>query len=151
MSREAFRLHPIVPFNVPHFAMLHAIVVGYHIPKGSHILVSRMGLSRNPEVWDQPLKFMPRWYIRSDAVEVVLTELDLRFISFNTGWRGCIAVQLGTTMTVMLLARLIQGFNWSTPPNVSSINLIESRNDLSLAEPLVVQVGPCLPNHLYPI
>ncbi|XP_048141669.1 tyrosine N-monooxygenase-like [Rhodamnia argentea] len=150
-AREAFRLHPIAPFNVPHVALSDAVVAGYRIPRGSHILVSRMGLGRNPRVWDEPLKFKPERHIMSDAVEVVLTEPHLRFISFSTGRRGCIAAQLGTTMTVMLLARLIQGFNWSMPPNVSNINLNESRNDLSLAEPLVVQAEPCLPNHLYPI
>ncbi|XP_039168244.1 tyrosine N-monooxygenase [Eucalyptus grandis] len=150
-AREAFRLHPIAPFNVPHVALSDAVVAGYRIPKGSHILVSRMGLGRNPKVWDEPLKFKPERHIVSDAVEVVLTDPDLRLISFSTGRRGCIAIQLGTTMTVMLLARLIQGFNWSKPPSVSSINLIESMDDLSLAEPLILQAEPCLPNHLYPI
>ncbi|KAK3431703.1 hypothetical protein EUGRSUZ_E03816 [Eucalyptus grandis] len=150
-AREAFRLHPIAPFNVPHVALSDAVVAGYRIPKGSHILVSRMGLGRNPKVWDEPLKFKPERHIMSDAVEVVLTDPDLRLISFSTGRRGCIAMQLGTTMTVMLLARLIQGFNWSKPPSVSSINLIESMDDLSLAEPLILQAEPCLPNHLYPI
>ncbi|KAL3745259.1 hypothetical protein ACJRO7_014380 [Eucalyptus globulus] len=149
-GREAFRLHPIAPFNVPHVALSDAVVAGYHIPKGSHILVSRMGLGRNPEVWDEPTKFKPERHIMGDAVEVVLTEPDLRFISFSSGRRGCIAAQLGTTMTVMLLARLIQGFNWSTPPNIYSINLNESRDDLSLAEPLVLQAEPRLPNYLYP-
>ncbi|KAK3436880.1 hypothetical protein EUGRSUZ_E03537 [Eucalyptus grandis] len=149
-GREAFRLHPIAPFNVPHVALSDAVVAGYHIPKGSHILVSRMGLGRNPEVWDEPTKFKPERHIMGDAVEVVLTEPDLRFISFSSGRRGCIAAQLGTTMTVMLLARLIQGFNWSTPPNIYSISLNESRDDLSLAEPLVLQAEPRLPNYLYP-
>ncbi|KAF8018601.1 hypothetical protein BT93_H3482 [Corymbia citriodora subsp. variegata] len=148
-AREAFRLHPIAPFNVPHVALSDAIMAGYRIPKGSHILMSRMGLGRNPKVWDEPLKFEPERHITNDAEEVVLSEPDLRFISFSMGRRGCIAAQLGTTMTVMLLARLIQGFNWSPLANVSSINLNESKNDLSLAEPLVAQAKPCLANHLY--
>ncbi|KAF8034687.1 hypothetical protein BT93_C0874 [Corymbia citriodora subsp. variegata] len=149
-AREAFRLHPIAPFNVPHVALSDAVVAGYHIPKGSHILLSRWGLGRNPKVWDEPLEFKPERHIMSDTVEVVLTEPDLRFISFSTGRRGCIAAQLGTAMTVILLARLIQGFEWSMAPNVDSINLNESRFDLSLAKPLVLQAEPCLADHLYP-
>ena len=123
---------------------------GYRIPRGSHILLSRFGLGRNPKVWDEPLKFIPERHIMSDDTEVVLTEPDLRFISFSTGRRGCIAATLGTTMTVMLLARLIQGFSWSKPPNVSSINLAESRDDLFLAEELGARAEPSLPLHLYP-
>ncbi|KAF8018594.1 hypothetical protein BT93_H3475 [Corymbia citriodora subsp. variegata] len=148
-AREAFRLHPIVPFNVPHVAMSDTVVAGYRIPKGSHILLSRVGLGRNPKVWDEPLKFKPDRHITSDQVEVVLTEPYLRFISFSTGRRGCMAATLGTTMTVMLLARLIQGFSWSKPSKLSSINLAEGRNDLFLAKPLVAQAELRLPSHLY--
>ncbi|KAF8018592.1 hypothetical protein BT93_H3473 [Corymbia citriodora subsp. variegata] len=148
-AREAFRLHPIAPFNVPHVAMSDTVVAGYHIPEGSHILLSRVGLGRNPKVWDEPLKFKPDRHITSDQVEVMLTEPDLRFISFSTGRRGCMAATLGTTMTVMLLARLIQGFSWSKPSKLSSINLAEGKNDLSLAKPLVAQAELRLPSHLY--
>src|SRR6185437_3377583 len=49
--REAFRLHPVVPFNVPPVALADATVAGYHIPKGSHVILSRIGLGRNPAVW----------------------------------------------------------------------------------------------------
>jgi tyrosine N-monooxygenase len=30
--REAFRLHPIAPFNMPHVALADTTVAGYHIP-----------------------------------------------------------------------------------------------------------------------
>ncbi|XP_039157203.1 tyrosine N-monooxygenase-like [Eucalyptus grandis] len=148
--REAFRLHPIAPFNPPHMAMSDAIVAGYFIPKGSHVLLSRFGLGRNPKVWNKPLEFRPERHFISDCIEVPLTEPNLRFISFSTGRRGCVAPMLGTAMTVMLLARMVQGFNWMAPPNVTSINLDESFEDLSLADPLVAHAEPRLPLHLYP-
>ncbi|KAL5164354.1 Isoleucine N-monooxygenase 2 [Glycine soja] len=75
-------------------------------------------------------------------------EPNLKFISFSTGRRGCPGVMLGTTMTVMLLARLLHGFTWSAPPNVSSINLAESNDDILLAEPLVAIAKPRLPSEL---
>ncbi|KAF8030091.1 hypothetical protein BT93_E2499 [Corymbia citriodora subsp. variegata] len=147
-AREAFRLHLVTPFNVPHIAMSDTTVAGYRIPKGSHILLNRIGLGRNPKVWDEPLKFKPDRHIISDHAEVVLIEPNLRFISFSTGRRGCIAATLGMTMTVMLLARLIQGFSWSKP-SILSVNLAESRNGPFLAEPLVAQAELRLPSHLY--
>lgn len=55
-AREAYRLHPIAPFNVPHESLSDTTVAGYFIPKGSHVLLSRRGLGRNPNVWDDPLK-----------------------------------------------------------------------------------------------
>ncbi|KAI3964954.1 hypothetical protein MKW92_048951 [Papaver armeniacum] len=149
-AREAFRLHPIAPFNLPHVAINDAVVAGYFIPKGSQVILSRTGLGRNPNVWDEPLKFKPERHLDGSGEQVVeLVENDLRFISFSTGRRGCMGIPLGTSMTVMLLARLLQGFSWSAPPG-ETIGLSESSHDLFLAKPLCALAKPRLPIHLYP-
>ncbi|GLT55162.1 hypothetical protein SLA2020_283070 [Shorea laevis] len=114
-AREGYRLHPIAPFNLPHVSMQDMTIAGYFIPKGSHVLLSRYGLGRNSQVWEEPLKFDPNRHLNKEVVN--LTENELRFISFSTGRRGCMGVELGTSMNVMLLARLLQGFSWSLPPN----------------------------------
>ncbi|KAK2999063.1 hypothetical protein RJ639_023117 [Escallonia herrerae] len=146
---EAFRLHPIALFNVPHVSVSHTTVAGCFIPKGSHVLLSRPGLGRNPKVWDEPLKFKPERHLK-DGSKVVLAEPDLRMLSFSIGRRGCIGVNLGSTMTTMLLARLLQGFTWSMPPNVESIELIESVGDLFLATHSLALGRPRLAPSLYP-
>ncbi|KAM7263116.1 hypothetical protein ACFE04_000799 [Oxalis oulophora] len=148
--RESFRLHPITPFNVPHVALSDTTIAGYFIPKGSHVLLSRIGLGRNPRTWDGPHIFMPERHLNNNALsEVVLTEPDLKFISFSTGRRGCIASSLGTAMTMMLIARLLQGFTWHKPSNFD-IELVESRDNLFLERPLMLHAHPRLPLHLYP-
>ncbi|KAF7843837.1 isoleucine N-monooxygenase 2-like [Senna tora] len=152
-TREAFRLHPVEPFIPPHACMADTVVSNYFIPRGSHILLSRKGLGRNPKVWDhEPNKFEPERHLNngpegssSDDIVSSLTDPDLRFLSFSVGRRGCPGGMLGTSMTLMLLARLLHCFTWSVPPNVSTIDLIESENDLSLAMPLVATVKPRLP------
>ncbi|KAK4274924.1 hypothetical protein QN277_018082 [Acacia crassicarpa] len=133
--REAFRLHPIAPFNVPHVAMHDTVVSNYFIPKGSHVILSREELGRNPKVWEEPLKFKPERHLMDDGSDVFLTEPDLRFITFTAGKRGCPGVVLGTTLSVMLLARLIHGFTWSAPPN-KPIELLQSETDPFIAHPL---------------
>ncbi|KAK7290340.1 hypothetical protein RIF29_04679 [Crotalaria pallida] len=148
-AREALRLHPVVPFNVPHVAVKDTVVANYLIPKGSHVLLSRQGLGRNPKIWNEPHKFKPERHFKNDESEVVLTEPDLRFISFSTGRRGCPGIMLGTSLTVMLLARLLHDFTWTKPPNVSSIDLAESDDFLFLAKPLVALAKPRLATELY--
>ncbi|KAK0580110.1 hypothetical protein LWI29_036530 [Acer saccharum] len=127
-------------------------VANYFIPKGSHVLLSRSVLGRNPKAWpDETLKFKPERHLKDDdGSELVLTENDLRFISFSTGRRGCIGVTLGTSMTVMLFARLLQGFTWTAPPNESKIDLSEAEDSLALAKPLIAVAKPRLAKHVYP-
>ncbi|XP_048546849.1 tyrosine N-monooxygenase-like [Triticum urartu] len=148
--REAFRLHPAAPFNVPHVAIADTIVAGYRVPKGSHVILSRLALGQNPTVWDEPLHFKPERHM-GDNINVVLTESELRFISFSTGRWGCIAASLGTTMSVMLFGRLLHGFTWTKPAGVSAINLSESKHELFMEKPLVLHVEPRLAMHLYPL
>ncbi|WCJ22018.1 cytochrome p450 79a2 [Euphorbia peplus] len=147
-AREAFRLHPIVPFNLPHVAMADTTVGNYFIPKGSHVLLTRVGLGRNPKVWDEPLKFIPERHLNG-CDQVTLNDSNLRFISFSTGKRGCPGVALGSSMTMMLFARLLQGFSWNIPPNQTTIDLSESLDTLALAKPLVVVATPRLAANIY--
>ncbi|KAK4371617.1 hypothetical protein RND71_011092 [Anisodus tanguticus] len=151
--KEAFRLHPIMPFNVPHVSVSDTIVgEKYFIPKGSVVLLSRLALGRNPTVWEEPLKFKPERHIKEqDAGEVVLTDSELCLLSFSIGMRGCPAVKLGSTITIMLLARLLQGFTWSLPPNSPCNDLIESsKSDLFCTLPLLAQAKPRLAKAMYP-
>lgn len=147
--REAFRLHPVASFNLPHVAITDTTVIGYRVPKGSHVILSRTGLGRNQTIWDEPLRFRPERHM-GDDIDVTLTESKLRFISFSTGRRGCMAASLGTAMSVMLFGRLLQGFPWTKPAGLSVIHLSESKHNLFMAKPLVLHAKPRLPMHLYP-
>lgn len=80
---------------------------------------------------------------------MVLAEPELRFVSFSAGRRGCPAVSLGTSITMMLFARLLQGFSWSIPPGGDRIELQESATSLQLSKPLLMQAKPRLLLHLY--
>ncbi|CAN6282414.1 unnamed protein product [Urochloa humidicola] len=146
--REAFRMHPYHCFNPPHVAMEDTTISSYLIPKGSHVIISRVGLGRDPNIWVDPLEFLPERHLMGRS-NVVLTEPDLRFISFSTGRRGCPGVSLGSSVTMMLFASLLQGFSWTKLPGVQTIELKESTTSLALAEPLILQAEPRLPVHLY--
>ncbi|XP_057796257.1 phenylalanine N-monooxygenase-like [Salvia miltiorrhiza] len=147
--KESFRLHPLAPFNLPHVSSMDVVVGGYFIPKGSHVLLSRRGLGRNPKIWDEPLRFKPERYIVDESSEVVLVDHELRMLSFSTGRRGCPGTVLGSTISTMLLARLIQSFSWRPPLGKNSIDLTESEHDLTLAKPLSARATARLDLHIY--
>lgn len=111
-AKESFRLHPISRFIPTHLAMDDTTVAGYFIPKGSHMHLSRLGVGRSPQVWDNPMVYNPERQMNKGSSSLqVLTEPNTRFISFGLGRRGCVAGNLGSLMTMMLLARLVQVFD----------------------------------------
>lgn len=150
--RESFRLHPIAPFNVPHVSVKDTTVAGYFIPKGSNVILSRQGLGRNPRIWDEPLKFKPERHLNgvSSNELVNLVDHEFRLLSFSSGRRGCPAILLGSTITIMLFARILQGFTWNIPGDASKIDLAESECGLFLAKPLEAVAKPRLADTLYP-
>ncbi|KAI3780312.1 hypothetical protein L2E82_10289 [Cichorium intybus] len=101
--------------------MNNTIVAGYFIPKDRHLDV--------------------------EGKQVVLSDNDLRMLSFITGRRGCPGVVLGSTITTMMLAIMVQSFTWEAPPNESGIKLDENDDGLSLANPLVLVAKPRLPQY----
>ncbi|XP_051152737.1 phenylalanine N-monooxygenase CYP79D16-like [Andrographis paniculata] len=152
-AKESFRLHPIAHFNLPHESSKDVVIGGYFIPKGSQVLLSRRGLGRNPRVWEEPLKYKPERHItgNGDTGEVMLPDHELRMLSFSTGRRGCPGIMLGSTLTTMLLARLIQGFHWKAPPNgpaTIDLGLPEDDNSL-MKKPLLAHATPRLQPQVY--
>ncbi|KAK8674308.1 hypothetical protein V6N13_112601 [Hibiscus sabdariffa] len=150
-AREAFRLHPISPFIPPHVSVADTTVADYFIPKGSYVVLSREGLGRNAKVWDDPCEFKPERHLQgcNEDKEVVLAEPELRFLSFSRGRRGCPGLMLGSSMTTMLFARLLQGFDWSIPMNQGPIDLNQRMGESFLAKPLRAIAKPRLPSSVY--
>lgn len=148
--KEAFRLHPMSPFNIPHVSVSDTIIgQKYFIPKGSVVILSRLGLGRNPRVWEEPMTFKPERHLKEGGGEVVLTDSELHLLSFSIGRRGCPGVKLGSTITIMLLARLLQGFSWSLPPNSPPCEE-SSGCDLFCTLPILAQAEPRLATTMYP-
>ncbi|PIN07890.1 Cytochrome P450 CYP2 subfamily [Handroanthus impetiginosus] len=147
--KEAFRMHPIDPFNVPHVSTKDMVVGGYFIPKGSHVILSRPGLGKNPRIWEDPLKYKPERHIFDESKEVSFVDHELKMFSFSTGRRGCPGVVLGSTMVTLILARLLQGFIWSAPPNGPSIDLVQLEQHMLMAKPLIARASPRLEPHIY--
>ncbi|CAN6278612.1 unnamed protein product [Urochloa humidicola] len=102
---ETLRLYPAVPLLVPRESSADCTILGYHIPKGTILLVNAFAIHRDPELWDEPGNFIPeRFEDGKKEGKMVLP--------FGMGRRRCPAENLGMQMAGLVLGTMIQCFDW---------------------------------------
>ncbi|XP_024531366.1 cytochrome P450 703A2 isoform X1 [Selaginella moellendorffii] len=135
--KETFRIHPVGGFLIPHESIRDTKVAGYHVPKGSLILINTHGLGRNAAVWDNVDEFRPERFLRPED-KVHLRDSEYRVIPFGSGKRACPGAQLGQSMLLLGLGRLLHGFDWFPPPGTS-------REDIDVMEAYGLTTPPRTP------
>lgn len=151
--KENFRLHPSTPLSLPRIAQESCEINGYHIPKGSTLLVNVWAIGRDPKVWADPLEFRPeRFLVGGERPNVDMRGNDFELMPFGAGRRVCAGMNLGIRMVQMLFATLIHAFDFELGDGLSarSLNMEEAYGlTLQRAEPLVVYPRPRLARHVY--
>ncbi|KAL1567999.1 cytochrome P450 71AU50-like [Salvia divinorum] len=114
--KETFRLHPVAPLLVPHYAREDSKVNGYDIPKESRILVNTYAIGRDPNVWTDPEMFIPERFSGSD---IDLRGQHFQLLPFGSGRRGCPGIQLGLIQVRLIVSQLVHCFDWQLPNDMS--------------------------------
>ncbi|KAM7267528.1 hypothetical protein ACFE04_009694 [Oxalis oulophora] len=140
--KEAFRLHPSTPLSVPRVAAESCEVNGYHIPKGSTLLVNLWAIARDPEQWTDPLEFRPERFLPDgEKHNVDIRGNNFEVIPFGAGRRICVGMNLGLRMVQLMTASLVHGFDLGLGDGLlaEELNMEEAYGlTLQRAEPLLV-------------
>ncbi|XP_065878611.1 flavonoid 3'-monooxygenase-like [Euphorbia lathyris] len=151
--KETFRLHPSTPLSLPRMAAESCEINGYHIPKGSTLLVNVWAIARDPDVWNEPLEFQPeRFLAGGERPNADLKGTDFEVIPFGAGRRICAGMNLGLVMVHMLIASLVHGFEWKLEDglNPEKLNMDEAYGlTLQRLQPLMVHPKPRLSPQVY--
>ncbi|CAA2978654.1 ferruginol synthase-like [Olea europaea subsp. europaea] len=107
--KETFRLHPAIPFLVPHKADDDAEINGYMVPKNAQILVNVWASGRDSNTWSSPESFMPERFLDR---KTDFKGQDFELIPFGAGRRLCPGLPLAYRMVHLMLATLICNFEW---------------------------------------
>ena len=147
--KETLRLYPPGPLLVPHEAIEDCNVCGYHIPKGTRLLVNVWKLHRDPDIWSNPEEFQPERFLTSNHASINVFGQHPELIPFGSGRRSCPGIGLALRILHLTIARLLQGFDMTTPMNVP-VDMTEGVS-LSMPKetPLEVMLTPRLPSMLY--
>ncbi|KAL8508371.1 hypothetical protein ACS0TY_018833 [Phlomoides rotata] len=110
--KETLRLHPPFPLLLPRKARKDVMINGYNICAGTAVMVNAWAIGRDPASWDEPAKFKPERFLDSS---IDFKGLDFELIPFGAGRRGCPAMTYSIAVIELLLANLLQKFNWKLP------------------------------------
>ncbi|GAB4841417.1 hypothetical protein Ancab_039704 [Ancistrocladus abbreviatus] len=146
--KETLRLYPPGPLGVPHEATKNCHVSGYHVPKGTRLLVNIWKLHRDSRIWTAPNEFKPERFLTGEANFDVLG-CHFEFIPFGSGRRSCPGISLALQVLHLTIARLLQGFNLSKPTDMP-IDMSEGHAfTLCRVFPLEIILSPRLHPRLY--
>ncbi|EHA8587206.1 cytochrome P450 81D11 [Cocos nucifera] len=102
---ETLRIYPTTPLLLPHEASQECSVGGFHIPRGTMLLVNAYAIHRDPKVWEEPTKFLPERFEGGKGEGKLM-------IPFGMGRRRCPGEALAMRVVGLVLGTLIQCFEW---------------------------------------
>ena len=142
--KEVLRLHPPGPLlSWPRLAIEDTLIDGYHVPAGTTAMVNMWAITRDPEVWSDPLEFLPERFVGKNAdVEFSVLGSDLRLAPFGSGRRSCPGKALGLTTVTFWVANLLHEFEWVKSDHTPLDLSVLLRLSCEMANPLTVKVNP---------
>ncbi|KAH7844363.1 hypothetical protein Vadar_027189 [Vaccinium darrowii] len=145
LCKEAFRLHPSTPLNLPRISSEACEVNGYYVPKNTRLSVNIWAIGRDPDVWENPLEFNPERFMSGKNAKMDPRGNDFELIPFGAGRRICAGARMGVVMVEYFLGTLVHSFDWKLPDGVAELNMDETFGlALQKAVPLAAKVTPRL-------
>uniref|UniRef100_A0ACD6AKI2 Uncharacterized protein n=1 Tax=Avena sativa TaxID=4498 RepID=A0ACD6AKI2_AVESA len=108
---ETLRLYPAAPLLLPHQSSVDSKVGGYHVPKETMLLVNAYAIHRDPTMWENPNEFRPERFEDGKADGLI-------WIPFGMGRRKCPGEAMASRVVGLVLASLIQCFDWDRVDNM---------------------------------
>ncbi|XP_031252260.1 iridoid oxidase-like [Pistacia vera] len=139
--KETLRLHPPLPFLVPHMAMDSCNMLGYYIPKETQILVNVWAIGRDPKTWKDPLVLKPERFLEKDKADYKGHHFE--FIPFGSGRRMCPAMPLASRVLPLALGSLLYSFDWKLADGIKPENMdMSERMGITLRKAVPLKAIP---------
>ncbi|KAJ0580128.1 putative cytochrome P450 [Helianthus annuus] len=142
--KETLRLYPATFLNATRVCTKDCTIAGYHVPKGTWLIVNTWKLHRDPNIWQDPCEFRPERFLSPNQRGVDVIGTDFEMIPFGAGRRRCPGIGLACQTLHMVLATLLHNFDISTP-NGEPVDMSATAGLTNAkATPLEVLISPRL-------
>uniref|UniRef100_A0A9I9D398 Cytochrome P450 77A3-like n=1 Tax=Cucumis melo TaxID=3656 RepID=A0A9I9D398_CUCME len=120
--KEVLRKHPPTFFALTHSVTEATKLAGYDIPKDTNVEFFLPAIGRDPKLWKNPDKFEPeRFYSGMEEADITGVS-GVRMMPFGVGRRICPGLGMATVHIHLMLARMLQEFEWTAYPPSSSVD-----------------------------
>lgn len=147
ITKETLRLYPAAVLSSPRVFSKDCHVGGYHVPKGTWLIVNLWKLHRDPHVWSEDAwEFKPERFLNKN---IDVRGQNFELIPFGAGRRICPGVDFGMHTLHLILANFLQSFEFFMEYD-KEVDMSESGGLTNMkATPLDVLVAPRLSPNLY--
>ncbi|KAG2743323.1 cytochrome P450 [Suillus brevipes Sb2] len=104
LIQELLRWAPVAPAGVPHHAMREDVYKGYRIPKGSIVISNILSISRDKEMYPDPLEFRPERFLGPSP------QTDPRKFVFGFGGRRCPGLHFAEALLYLNISCILAAF-----------------------------------------
>ncbi|CAA0829298.1 cytochrome P450- family 77- subfamily A-polypeptide 6 [Striga hermonthica] len=123
--KELLRKHPPTYFLLTHAVTEPTNLAGYDIPPGTNVEFFSQAISDDPNVWDHPERFDPDRFFQGREEADITGVTGVKMMPFGAGRRICPGLAMGTLHISLMVARMVQEFEWSAYPDGAKIDFSE--------------------------
>lgn len=112
--KETLRMYPVVIANGRNLQS-DAVIGGYHVPKGTHVIFPHLVVSNDPTYFPEPKRFMPERWMKNTEASVTCPHAGQKihpFVSlpFGFGRRMCVGRRFAEIELNMILAKIFRKY-----------------------------------------
>ncbi|XP_078157235.1 cytochrome P450 77A4-like [Carex rostrata] len=142
--KELLRKHPPTYFSLTHAAVKAGSTLGgYDVPTDANLDIFYPTIAEDPKLWAKPNEFNPDRFLTGGETADITGSAGIRMIPFGAGRRICPGLAMGTTHIALLVARMVQAFEWGNHPSQPPLDFKDKVEfTVVMNTPLLAMVKP---------
>lgn len=123
--KELLRKHPPTYFSLTHSVTEPVKLAGYDIPVGTNVEFFLPAIAEDPKLWSNPKKFDPDRFLTGGEDADITGVTGVKMMPFGVGRRICPGLGMATVHVNLMIARMVQEFEWSSYPENTKVDFSE--------------------------
>ncbi|KAJ4979420.1 hypothetical protein NE237_010200 [Protea cynaroides] len=117
VTKELLRKHPPTYFSLTHAVTEPATLGGYDVPTDANVEIFLSEIAEDPKAWSDPKEFNPDRFMSGNEDADMTGVKEVKMIPFGAGRRICPGLSMASLHIDLMLARMVQEFQWRALPS----------------------------------